>query len=135
MATQKPLASAMIKEDERCANATCRHTYAVHQNGGRCGFRTFGLNPKDMQCSCKEFEREPVKQRCGDVVLKIAILMALIFSPVCGGCPTTAKCPQDGGQADYDDSYEENGRIYCVYVHHVQAPRGPQDHRFRIACK
>jgi hypothetical protein len=75
------------------------------------------------------------KQRCGDVVLKIAILMALIFSPVCGGCPTTAKCPQDGGQADYDDSYEENGRIYCVYVHHVQAPRGPQDHRFRIACK
>jgi hypothetical protein len=75
------------------------------------------------------------KKRSGDVFLKVAILMALIFSPVCGGCPTTAKCPQDGGQADYDDSFEENGRIYCVYVHHVQTPRGPQDHRFRIACK
>ena len=55
--------------------------------------------------------------------------------PVCGGCPTTAKCPQDGGVADYDDSYEQNGTVYCVYVHHVQTRNGPQDHRFKVVCR
>ena len=70
--------------------------------------------------------------------LLLAAILAMVpfaFS-VCGGCPTTATCPQDSGLADYDDMYEENGVVYCVYVHHVQTPHsGPQTHRFRTVCR
>jgi len=70
-----------------------------------------------------------------------ALLLATILSlspfalSVCAGCPTNAKCPRDGGQADYDDTYEENGVVYCVYVHNVQTPSGPQSHRSKNVCK
>jgi len=68
--------------------------------------------------------------------LLVAVLaMAPFALSVCGGCPTTATCPQDGGRGDYDDMYEENGVVYCAYVHHVQSPSGPRDHRFRVVCR
>ena len=69
------------------------------------------------------------------------LLLAIVLSvtpfafSVCAGCPVNAKCPQDGGLGDYDDMYEENGTTYCVYVHHVQTPNGPEDHRFRNICR
>jgi hypothetical protein len=69
------------------------------------------------------------------------LLLATILSltpfalSVCAGCPANATCPRDGGQADYDDTYEENGVVYCVYVHNVQTPSGPSSHRFKTVCK
>jgi hypothetical protein len=72
--------------------------------------------------------------------LRMLLLMVVLgVTPfalsICGGCPTTATCPRDGGRGDYDDMYEENGTIYCAYIHHVQGRSGPEDHRFRIVCR
>jgi hypothetical protein len=69
------------------------------------------------------------------LLLATILALAPFALSVCAGCPTNATCPRDGGQADYDDTYEENGTVYCVYVHHVQTPSGPQSHRFTKACK
>jgi len=68
-------------------------------------------------------------------VLMAVLAMTPFALSICGGCPVNATCPQDGGRGDYDDMYEENGIIYCVYVHHVQTRSGPQDHRFRNVCR
>jgi hypothetical protein len=69
------------------------------------------------------------------LVLMAVLAMTPFALSVCGGCPVSATCPRDGGRADYDDMYEENGITYCVYVHHVQGRNGPEDHRFRNICR
>ena len=64
------------------------------------------------------------------ILLFVVLCMAPFALSVCGGCPTTATCPKDGGRGDYDDMYEENGKVYCVYVHHIPN----NEHRFRTLC-